>query len=40
MHALKAAEVKPARRRIEMALETAAELSNYVRPPFRILESS
>lgn len=40
MHALKAAKIKSARRRIEMALETAAEFSNFVRPPFRILESS
>jgi hypothetical protein len=39
MHALAAAGVDTARKRIEMALEAAAEHSLYVRPPFRFLES-
>jgi len=40
MHALAAAGVKPARKRIRMALEAAAEHSLYVRPPFRFLEGT
>lgn len=40
MHALKAAGVEPARKRIELALQTAANFSPYVRPPFRILEAA
>lgn len=39
MHALKAAGVEPAQKRIEMALEAAADYSLCVRPPFRILET-
>ncbi len=39
MHALKAAGIEPATKRIEMALQAAAEYSLYVRPPFRILET-
>jgi len=40
MHALKAAGVELARQRIELALQAAANYSNYVRPPFRILETA
>jgi hypothetical protein len=40
MHALKAAGVEPARKRIDLALQTAANFSPYVRPPFRILETA
>lgn len=39
MHALKAAGVEPARKRVEMALRAAADDSLYVRPPFHILET-
>ncbi len=40
MHALTAAKIEPARKRIEMALQAAADNSLYVRPPFRILETA
>lgn len=39
MHALAAVGVGPARKRIQLALEAAAEYSLQVRPPFRFLES-
>ena len=40
MHALKAADIEPAQKRIEIALQAASSYSPYVRPPFRILETS
>ncbi len=40
MHALKAAGIEPAQKRIEMALQAAADYSLYVRPPFHILETA
>ncbi len=40
MHALKAAGIAPAQKRIEIALQAAANYSLYVRPPFRILETA
>ncbi len=40
MHALKAAGVAPAQKRIEIALQTAANYPPYVRPPFRLLATA
>ncbi|MCP3999187.1 MAG: hypothetical protein GY722_29595 [bacterium] len=37
LHALKAAGVEPARRRLELALETAAKYTATVRPPWTFL---
>jgi hypothetical protein len=37
LHSLTAADVQPARRRIELALEAAAQFTPSVRPPFRFV---
>ena len=39
LHALKAAGVEPARRRLELALETAAKYTATVRPPWHFVAS-
>ncbi|MCP4660306.1 MAG: hypothetical protein GY856_33310 [bacterium] len=39
LHALRAAGIKPARRRIELALEATAEYTALVRPPWRFVSS-
>ena len=39
LHALKAADVEPAQRRLELALEAAAKYTATVRPPWHFLRS-